>query len=230
LVSVLTKRDIEQLGEKLISPFDKKCLTPVGYDLRAGERIVLLTSSRDEKLHEGKITIPPQERFAIESLERVSLSQDLFALIFTRITLAWQGLSSLRTKVDPGFDDKVILIFSNDSHNPIQIQYGETICNIMFFKYENPPPDIKTRVRPSLLVLPPFLEEIKDPLDEDSIREKYGYGIFSIMKYLKPKLENYENRLKGLEKSKERAISTLTKILIGIAAGIIVLCLTKIFV
>jgi deoxycytidine triphosphate deaminase len=89
--------------------------------LELGERIILLTSSKEEFIAKNKsIIIPPRERFALESLEKVFLSEDMSALIFTRIKLAWRGLTSLGTKVDPKFKDKLVLIFSNDSSQPIE--------------------------------------------------------------------------------------------------------------
>ena len=67
------------------------------------------------------------------------------------------------------------------------------------------------------MVIPPFLAPIEDPIDYKEVREKYGYGIYALMRYLKPKLEDQTNRIEGLEKLKER----VTYILIGIAASII---------
>lgn len=229
-MKVLTKVDIKKLGDKLISPFEESCLTPVGYDIRVGEKIILLTSSKEELINENKpISIPPRERFALESLEKVLLSEDMFALIFTRIKLAWRGLTSLGTKVDPKFKDNLVLVFSNESSQPIKLKYKERICNIMFFRYEKPSPDVEARGRPSFLVIPSFPPPIEDPIVEEDIRGRYGYGILSLVKYLKPKLEDYEKRLKELEGLKTRIYAILLTVATTIIGGVILWVLKVIF-
>ncbi|MCP8314747.1 MAG: hypothetical protein H3Z53_10340 [archaeon] len=226
-MQVLTSDDIKKLGNKLIKPFEEDCLTHVGYDIRIGENVILFTYSKEVSLSEGKsITIEPNERFAIVSLEEILLPDDMFAFIFTRIKLAWKGLTSLGTKVDPMFQDKLVLIFSNDSSQPIELSYKERICNIMFFKYEKPVENIKPRGRPSFLVIPPFQSPIRDPIIEEDVRRKYGYGIYSVIEYLKPKLNNYEDRLKALERMRTWLYATIGS---GIIVGIILLLLKAVF-
>ncbi|MHA1287193.1 MAG: dCTP deaminase domain-containing protein [Candidatus Thorarchaeota archaeon] len=229
-MKILTKVDIEKLGSKLISPFEESCLTPVGYDLRVGEKVILLTESKEERINESRsISIPPGERFALESLEKVFLPEDMFALICTRISLAWRGLTNLGTKVDPKFNDKLVLIFSNDSSQPIELRHKERICNIMFFRYRKPPPGIDPRGRPSFLVIPSFPPPIEDPIVEEDIRKRYGYGIFSLIRYLKPKLKDYEDRLKKLEGMRKKIYAILTTLSTAIIAGVILWVLKVIF-
>lgn len=208
-MKVLTKNDIERLGKNLIKPFDgESCLTDVGYDLRVGENIYFLNLGREMRLKEGeRVEIPPRERFAVESLEKVTMKSNMFALIATRISLLWRGLTSLGTKVDPMFQDKLTLIFSNDSDTPLTLEYGQRICNIIFFEYKAPPEDIEMRKRPSFLP-PPRAEKIEDPINIEKIRQKYGSGIASVIQYAKPRLLSHDKRLKGLEKFK-MAVTTL---------------------
>ena len=209
---VLTRKDIKQLGSQLLDPFgDDTCLTPVGYDLRVGEKIYFLSSGKKIELKKAKsVEIPPRERFAIESLEKVKMKENMFALIATRIKLLWEGLTSLGTKIDPMFQDKLTLIFSNDSDIPLTLEYGQRICNVIFFEYENSPKDIEIRTRPSF-VTPPRSERIEEPANIEEIRRKYGSGIASIIQYARPKLRNHEKRLRGLEKFK----TNITSVVIG---------------
>jgi len=207
-----TRKEIEQLGNQLLDPFGgDTCLTPVGYDLRVGKKIYFLSSGKKVELKEDKLVeIPPRERFAIESLEKVKMKENMFALIATRISLLWEGLTSLGTKIDPMFQDKLTLIFSNDSDIPLTLEYGQRICNVIFFEYENPPKDIEIRKRPSF-VTPPPSERIEEPVRIEEIRRKYGLGIASIIQYTRPKLLNHDKRLRGLEKFK----TGITSVLIG---------------
>ena len=215
------------MNKRLISPFETNALTDVGYDLSIGERVILLTSAEEKTLSPGEsIILPPQERFAVETREKILLQKNMFGFLFSRISLAWKGLTNLGTRIDPAFQDKLFLIFSNDSHKELELTYGDRICNIMFFKYENPPKGIKPRGRPSGLVIPPFLAPIEEPIDLDEIREKYGYGIFALMKYLRPKLENQGQRIQRLEKLREKITYTVVGIATSIVSGIILWVLT----
>jgi len=226
-MEILTKDDIKELNEKLISPFCSECVTDVGYDLRIGEKIVLLTSGEEKTLSSGQsVTLPPQERFAVESLEKVSLSEDMLALNFTRISLAWKGLTSLGTKVDPLFRDKLYLIFSNDSHRELELKFGDRICNIMFFRYKNPPKGVQPRGRPSGLVIPAFLEPIEEPIDYKEIRKKYGHGLYALMRYVRPILQDHRKSLKNLERLKNRFIYIMIGIATSVISGIILWLLT----
>lgn len=226
-IQVLTRREIKELGEDLISPFDENALTDVGYDLSVGERIILLTSATEKVLSPGQsVILPPQERFAVETREKIFLKDNMFAFLFSRISLAWKGITNLGTKVDPAFQDKLFLVFSNDSHRELELKYGEKICNIMFFRYDNPPEGIKPRGRPYGLVIPPFLAPIEDPINFDEIRKKYGYGIFALLNYLRPKLDELNGRIERLEKLKERITYVIVGIVTSIISGIIIWLLT----
>jgi len=226
-LQILTRREIKKLKNRLISPFEAEALTDVGYDLSVGERVILLTSAEEKTLSPGEsVVLPPQERFAVETREKVLLQGNMFGFLFSRISLAWKGLTNLGTRVDPAFQDKLFLIFSNDSHKELELTYGDRICNLMFFKYENPPEGIKPRGRPSGLVIPPFLAPIEEPIDYDEVRKKYGYGVFALMRYLRPKLENLMQRIESLEKLKERIIYIMVAIATSVISGIIIWVLT----
>jgi len=78
-------------------------------------------------------------------------------------------------------------------------------------------------------VIPSFPPPIEDPIVEEDIRKRYGYGIFSLMRYLKPKLKDYEDRLKKLEGMKKRIYAILTTLSTTIIAGVILWILKMIF-
>jgi hypothetical protein len=88
---------------------------------------------------------------------------------------------------------------------------------------------IETRGRPTFLVIPSFPVPIEDPVVEEDIRKRYGYGIFSVIRYLKPKLEDYEKRLKELEDMRTRIYQILTTLFITITAGVILWILRFVF-
>lgn len=200
-MEVITKGEIENLRTELLKPFDENCLSDLGYDLRAGKSIFVFVKGKPEELGESyDVTIPPLARFAVESLEKVILPEDMFALVLSKVTVTWNGLTSLGTKVDPFFQDNLILIFSNDSTEPFKIRKGMKICSLMFFRYKNPPKDIKPRLRPSFLPIPAMPFKISDQMDDDLIRENFGAPVFSTIQYLRPMIVRNTRRIRRLER------------------------------
>lgn len=209
-MKILTRDDIIKRGTQLLDPFGgKPCLTAVGYDLRVGENLWLLNLGKPIKLRPNEsVDIPPRERFAVESLEKVRMKDNMVALIATRISLLWKGLTSLGTKIDPMFQDKLTLIFSNDSDTPLTLDYGQRICNVIFFEYENPPKDLELRKRPTFMPPEPA-KPIEEPIALKEIQRKYGLAVASIFRYLRPRLREHERKLRTLEKFKTSVTSVL---------------------
>ncbi len=227
-MKILTKTDITKLNTKLLDPFGgEPCLTPVGYDLRIGEKIWLLNSGEEIRLKQGKsVKIPPRERFAVESLEKLKMQDNMIAFIATRISLLWGGLTNLGTKIDPMFRDKLTLTFSNDSDTPMTLKHGQRICNVIFFEYDNPPAGLEFRPRPPL-VAPLPAQPIEGPIIIEEIRKKYGLAIASIIRYLQPRLREHEKRLRGLEKFKTSVISILVASISTVIISLLIWYLTQ---
>lgn len=225
---LLTKDDILKRKEKLLDPFGgDKCLTPAGYDLRVGERIYFLSSGQEERIAADRpARIPPRERFAIESLEKVIMEANMFGLIATRVRLLSRGLTSLGTKIDPMFQDKLWCIFSNDSDTPLVLEYEERICNVSFFELDEAPKGVEISKRPVLLP-PSLVEKIEDPVNLPEVRKKYGLGIASIIEYIRPRMSNHEKRLKGLERFRTGITSVAIGTFATLVVSLIIWLLTK---
>jgi deoxycytidine triphosphate deaminase len=224
-MKVLTRKDIQRLSGDLLDPFCNSCLTAVGYDIRVGEKIFFLSSGKEIKLKKGEfLQIPPRERFAVESLEKVKMKENMFALISTRIRLLWEGLTSLGTRIDPMFQDKLLLIFSNESDIPLRLDYEQPICNVLFFEYENPPDGLEIKIRPSLMP-PERPERIEEPVEIDKIQQKYGLAVASILQYARPKIRDLEKRTRVLEKFRARmteiAIAAISTLIVGLIIWLI---------
>jgi deoxycytidine triphosphate deaminase len=227
-MKVLTKKDLAELGTTLIDPFDPGCLTDLGYDLRAGKYIVVFVRGKEEELSEtNPIVIPPTARFAVKTLEKVKLPDDMFAFVFTKVSILYKGLTSLGTKIDPYFQDNLLLIFSNDSSVPFTLKYGEKICNLMFFKYDNPLKEMKPRGLPFLPPIPPSTLEITDAMNYEKIREDFGHGISAIVRYLRPKIRKNEIKLRDVDRFKRRLGIAAVTILTTVVSSVIVWFLTK---
>lgn len=227
-LKVLNKDDLRKLGNKLIDPFDQDCLTDLGYDLKAGKYAVVFVRSKEEELSESQpIVIPPGARFAVKTLEKIKLPPSMFAFVFTKVSLLYKGLTSLGTKIDPYFQDNLLLIFSNDSSVPFTLKYGEKICNLMFFQYDNPPEETKRRGLPFLPPIPPSKLEITDSMDYEKIKEDFGYGISSAIKHLRPKIRRFEIRMRRIESFKEKLTLAAVGILTTVITSLIIWFLTK---
>lgn len=227
MVEVLNRDEIAKRGKSLVTPFDKDCLTSLGYDLRAGSRVVNFRTANEETLSSATpVVISPGERFAVESLEKVLLRKNMFAFVFTKVSVLWDGLTSLGTKIDPAFSDNMWLIFANDSSRPYTLKYGQKLCNLMFFEYENPAKGIKPRGRPSLLALPAFLPVISDSSEEE-ITRSFGYGVSSVVGYFRPKLKNQASKIRTLEKFRGRITYFIVTIATAVISGLILWFLTR---
>jgi len=222
VLEVINRDQIQELAKELIAPFDESCLTPLGYDLCVGKKVIIFPTQKEEQISESSsITIPPGARFAVESLEKIELPNNMFAFVFTKVSILWEGLTSLGTKVDPFFQDNLMLIFSNDSSKPFTIRYGQKICNLMFFRYGPPPQDVKSRGRPSFLIMPSYPPAISDAMDDEAIKGNFGYGIFSVIKYLRPKIKKHRRRIRRLEKFRRRLNYVAAGIITSVISGII---------
>ena len=228
MLKVLNRDEIVQFGDKLVSPFEKECLTPIGYDLRAGQKMVNFRTAIEEKLKpKSTIIIPPGERFAVETLEKIKLNNKMFAFVFTKVGVLWEGLTSLGTKIDPGFSDNMWLVFANDSSRPYNLEYGSKLCNVMFFEYDNPAEDIPTRSRPSVVVFPPQFPSISDALAEEEIQRNFGFDILEVVNYFRPKLDKYARKIRHLEKFKRRVTYFVVSVATAVISGLIIWLLTR---
>jgi len=226
-MEVLTKENLAKLGKDLIEPFEKTCLTDLGYDLRAGKYVVVFVRGEEEELSESNpIVIPPGARFAVKTFEKVKLPPNMFAFVFTRVSILYKGLTSLGTKIDPYFQDNLLLIFSNDSSVPFTLKYGEKICNVMFFNYDNASEEIKRRDLPFLPPIPPSKMEITDAMDYEKIKADFGHGISASVKYLRPKIRRNELKIKDVERFKRRLSIASISILTTVISSVIVWFLT----
>lgn len=225
---MLNQDEIAKLGNNLVAPFDKNCLTFLGYDLRAGSKVINFRTASEETLSPSTpVVISPGERFAVESLEKVLLNDTMFAFVFSKVSILWDGLTSLGTKIDPAFSDNMWLIFANDSSRPYTLKHGQKLCNLMFFKYKNPAKGIKPRKRPPLLALPASLPAISDSSQEEEIMRSFGYGVSSVVSYFRPKLKKQARKIRSLEKFRGRIMYFIVTVSTAVISGLILWSLTR---
>lgn len=126
-------------GDIVIEPFKEKNLTPNGYDLTIAEVAIPAGETKDGKelrVTKGTITIPPQTRFAVSTLERISGGRNHGAMLWLRTSWARRGVLAAFGFIDAGFEGTLTLAAFNGSKLELEIPLGQTFAQAVFVKLE----------------------------------------------------------------------------------------------
>lgn len=129
------KEIVEAIVRKQLSiePFNRKNLTPNGYDLTVDEIMIVKTG---EKIKEGKVKIPTMTHFLISTKEYVKLI-GVAGSLWIRTTFARKGIIPSFGKVDVGFEGNLTLSAFN-AGSEIEIDAGERFAQIVFERITKP--------------------------------------------------------------------------------------------
>lgn len=130
-----TERNLPNRNSLVIHPFEERCLTPVGYDLRVGEQYQLLHEGVVHTITEDEsVKIPPGETVSIRSLEWIAFPKNgkMAGIICSRVMLVSKGATHVSTTVDPDWVGNLLISFTNNSKTDLEIPFGERICTIVF--------------------------------------------------------------------------------------------------
>ena len=120
-MAVLADVEIEErikAGSLVIAPFDDRCLSGAGYDLR---------------LSEG-MAIPAGQNKLVATLERVGLGEDLVGTLHLRSTLARSGVIGSLALVDPGFRGQLTVSLFNAGRKHFKMKRRERFLQIVFHR------------------------------------------------------------------------------------------------
>ena len=122
-------------GSLKVSPFDRKCVTPNGLDLRIGEEAVILLpgseySSRKVGISD-RLALPPSSVVLLLTLERLELPGDLVAHVNLRSTYARRGFLLPGTVVDAGYRGRLTLQVHSPPF-PTELTKGERFWHLIF--------------------------------------------------------------------------------------------------
>ncbi len=122
-----------------IEPFNEDYLTPVGYDLRVGAKIFSWQQKSVINIREkGSFKIEPQDTVVIETLESITLSQEVGATVHSLVSkVIPEGLSYISTTIDPGWKGKLLISLHNYSDSSTLIEYEKKICTVCFFEVKS---------------------------------------------------------------------------------------------
>lgn len=133
-MTILSDKDIENFmknNDLDIEPFNKKNLTPNGYDLSIDEVYIRKT---DQHIKEGIATIPPLTWFAISTKEFVKMGPQITSQLWIRSSYARKGVMASFGKVDAGFHGTLTFGCFNASDKEVEIPIGDRFCQIVFEK------------------------------------------------------------------------------------------------
>jgi len=141
-MAVLSDTDIEQCmknNELGIEPFNKKNLTPNGYDLSIEEIYIRKT---EQHIKEGIAAIPPLTWFAISTKEFVKMGPQITSQLWIRSSYARRGIMAAFGKVDAGFHGTLTISCFNANDTTVEIPIGDRFCQIVFEQLASPPSEL----------------------------------------------------------------------------------------
>jgi dCTP deaminase len=139
-MGILSDRDIlarRADGSLGLDPFEERCLTPNGYDLRVAE--VMLPDDGAAVHREGKVVVPGGSRFLVSTLERVHMPADVTAQLWIRSSFARRGVLGAFGKIEAGFEGTLTVGGFNAARAPLELPIGERFCQVVFERMESVP-------------------------------------------------------------------------------------------
>lgn len=124
-------------GSLGIDPFEEKGLTPNGYDLRIAE--VMLPDEGAHVHREGKVSVPPQTRFLVSTVERLRMPADVTAQLWIRSSYARRGVLGAFGKIEAGFEGTLTVGGFNAARAPLELPIGDRFCQVVFERLESLP-------------------------------------------------------------------------------------------
>lgn len=131
---ILARRQAGALG---IEPFDERCLTPNGYDLRVAE--AMLPDESTAVHREGKVVVPAQARFLVSTMERLRMPPDVTAQLWIRSSYARRGVLGGFGKIEAGFEGTLTVGGFNAARAPLELPIGDRFCQVVFERMESAP-------------------------------------------------------------------------------------------
>ena len=137
-IELLIRNELKTLFSR---GFQTDCLDPLGYDLRLGADMQLVTKGEVKTLsHNEKIEIYPGETVIVRTEEVLDLPNDMFAIGSPKMKLLLDGLWAHGGKTDPRYRGPLILGFQNVGSKPCILKRGQKIFHLTFFRIHGKTP------------------------------------------------------------------------------------------
>ena len=148
----LQRRMIEPFSETQVSSGNISYgLSSFGYDLRVSDEFKIFTNVNsaiidpkafDERsfvsVQAGSVIVPPNSFALARSVEYFRIPRDVLAICVGKSTYARCGIIVNVTPLEPEWEGFVTLEISNTTPLPARIYAHEGLCQILFFRAEEP--------------------------------------------------------------------------------------------
>lgn len=125
---VLADKQIMELKDALICPFDSKRVQNICYDLTAETFYSAPGDATDSK------TLAPGDSVFVQTQERIMLPNNMIGIVNLRNSRIRQGLELSAPVYQPGHDTLVFFRVTNISHKAISLDNGAGIASMMFIE------------------------------------------------------------------------------------------------
>lgn len=143
-----TLRALLRSGELVVDPLEDYCIQPASIDLRLGSRFLKVDENESDTIHLDRpiryiemtmeqIVIPPGSFMLASTLEYIRLPGNVTAFVEGRSSIGRIGLFVENAGwVDPGFEGELTLELFNANRQPIRLQAGRRICQLVFARMD----------------------------------------------------------------------------------------------
>lgn len=144
ILSDITIKALLDSGELSITPFEDFLLQPASVDLRLGQHFLKVDENKTDaiqldspveyvEVEMEEIVIPPLSFLLATTMEYIKLPDNLTAFVEGRSSVGRIGLFVQNAGwVDPGFEGDLTLELFNANRQPIRLQSGRRICQLVF--------------------------------------------------------------------------------------------------
>ena len=144
-----TLREMLARKELVVEPLEEHQIQPASIDLRLGRHFLKVaeddfdTIRMDQaiayvEVERDEIVIPPLTFMLATTMEYVKLPNDLTAFVEGRSSVGRVGLFVQNAGwVDPGFEGELTLELFNANRQPIRLQAGRRICQLVFARMDH---------------------------------------------------------------------------------------------
>ncbi len=117
-----------------IDKWEEDFITPVGYDIRAGDTVFSYENKQVRSLKGGgTCDVAPGDTIFISSLETVILSEKIGGFTVSRLGPQLNGLQLAALSVDPTWQGELLIILTNLGRKPVTLKYGEPLMTLCLF-------------------------------------------------------------------------------------------------
>jgi len=86
----------------------------------------------------NSLTIEPGQSIVILTKQSLSVAENVFGLVMSRVSLAKAGLIASNTKIDPKFVGQLEICLYNAGEKPCPLVKTEAFCSVVFFELIDP--------------------------------------------------------------------------------------------